>query len=72
MRRKSDPNQLSFEDVHLPFGRKLRRDNRGVILSKQIPRKKTKAIIDQMHSLRTKSTKKTRTRKAELLVSKAR
>ncbi len=37
MYRKSDPNQLSFEDFHLPFGGKLRSDNRWVILSKQIP-----------------------------------
>lgn len=37
MYRRSDPNQLSFEDFHLPFGGKLRSDNRWVILSKQIP-----------------------------------
>jgi len=40
MYRKSDPNQLTFEDFHLPFGGKLRSDNRWVILSKQIPRSK--------------------------------
>jgi len=37
MYRKSNPNQLSFEDFYLPFGGKLRRDKRWVILSKQIP-----------------------------------
>jgi len=37
MYRKSNPNQLAFEDFHLPFGGKLRSDNRWVILSKQIP-----------------------------------
>jgi len=35
--RGSDPNELSFEDLYLPFGGKLRSDNRWVILSKQIP-----------------------------------
>ena len=37
MYRRSDPNQLAFEDFHLPFGGKLRSNNRWVILSKQIP-----------------------------------
>jgi len=37
MYRKINPNQLSFEDFCLPFGGKLRSDNRWVILSKQIP-----------------------------------
>ncbi|MFQ5652455.1 MAG: IS5 family transposase [bacterium] len=37
MYRRNDPNQLSFEDFHLPFGGKLRSDNRWVILAKQIP-----------------------------------
>ncbi len=37
MYRKNDPNQLSFIDFDLPFGGKLRSDNRWVILSKQIP-----------------------------------
>ncbi len=37
MYRKSNPNQLSFEGFHLPFGGKLSSDNRWVILSKQIP-----------------------------------
>jgi hypothetical protein len=37
MYRKDNPNQLSFEDFYLPFGGKLRSDNRWVILSKQIP-----------------------------------
>jgi len=37
MYRKKDPNQLAFEDFHLPFGGKLRSDNRWVMLSKQIP-----------------------------------
>jgi len=34
---KANPNQLKFEDFYLPFGGKLRSDNRWVILSKQIP-----------------------------------
>jgi len=37
MYRKDDTNQLQFEDFYLPFGGKLRSDNRWVILSKQIP-----------------------------------
>ena len=37
MYRRSNPNQRSFEDFYLPFGGKLRSDNRWVILSKQIP-----------------------------------
>jgi len=37
MYRKSNPNQLSFEDFYLPFGGKLRRDKRWMILSKQTP-----------------------------------
>jgi hypothetical protein len=37
MYRKDDANQLRFEDFYLPFGGKLRSDNRWVILSKQIP-----------------------------------
>jgi IS5 family transposase len=36
MYRKTNPNQMYF-DFHLPFGGKLRRDNRWVILSQQIP-----------------------------------
>ncbi|HSF08219.1 MAG TPA: transposase [Nitrospirales bacterium] len=37
MYRKSNVNQLAFEDFVLPFGGKLRSDNRWVILAKQIP-----------------------------------
>lgn len=37
MYRKDNPHQLMFEDFYLPFGGKLRSDNRWVILSKQIP-----------------------------------
>jgi len=37
MYRKSDANQLKFEDFYLPFGGKLRSDNRWVIMAKQIP-----------------------------------
>ncbi len=37
MYRKDDANQLQFENFYLPFGGKLRSDNRWVILSKQIP-----------------------------------
>ena len=43
MYRKSNPKQLSFEDFHLPFGGKLRSDNRWVILSKQIAWDKVEA-----------------------------
>jgi cell pole-organizing protein PopZ len=34
---KDNANQLKFEDFYLPFGGKLRSDNRWVVLSKQIP-----------------------------------
>ena len=37
MYRKPPVNQLAFEDFVLPFGGKLRCDNRWVILAKQIP-----------------------------------
>ncbi len=37
MYRKENSNQLKFEDFYLPFGGKLRSNNRWVILSKQIP-----------------------------------
>jgi len=37
MYRKDNPHQLIFEDFYLPFGGKLRSDNRWVILSQQIP-----------------------------------
>ena len=37
MYRKANLNQLKFEKFYLPFGGKLRSDNRWVILSKQIP-----------------------------------
>jgi hypothetical protein len=37
MYRKTNQNQLKFEKFYMPFGGKLRSDNRWVILSKQIP-----------------------------------
>lgn len=37
MYRKDNPHQLQFEDFYLPFGGKLRSDNRWVMLSQQIP-----------------------------------
>lgn len=37
MYRKNHPKQLSFEDFYLPFGGKLRSDNRWVLLSKMVP-----------------------------------
>lgn len=37
MYRKDNPHQMEFEDFYLPFGGKLRSDNRWVILAKQIP-----------------------------------
>ena len=37
MYRKEDSHQLQFEDFYLPFGGRLRRDNRWVILAQQIP-----------------------------------
>ena len=37
MYRKPDVNQLAFEDFVLPFGGKLRSDNRWGVLAKQIP-----------------------------------
>jgi len=43
---KNDANQLKFEDFYLPFGGKLRSDNRWVVLSKQIPWQK----IEQQYS----------------------
>ena len=46
MYRKDDANQLKFEDFYLPFGGKLRSDNRWVVLSRQIPWKQ----IEQVYS----------------------
>ena len=37
MYRKDNPHQMRFENFYLPFGGKLRSDNRWVILSQQIP-----------------------------------
>ncbi len=37
MYRQEDPNQRTFEDFYLPFGGRLRSDNRWVVLAKQIP-----------------------------------
>jgi len=37
MYRKENPHQREFEDFYLPFGGKLRSDNRWVALSRQIP-----------------------------------
>lgn len=34
---QEDPNQMTFEDFYLPFGGRLRSDNRWVLLAKQIP-----------------------------------
>jgi hypothetical protein len=37
MYRKKDPRQLEFENFYLPFGGKLRSDNRWVLLAEKIP-----------------------------------
>ena len=37
MYHKDKPHQLQYEDFYLPFGGKLRSDNRWVVLSKLIP-----------------------------------
>ena len=37
MYRKDNARQLTFENFYLPFGGKLRSDNRWVVLAKQIP-----------------------------------
>jgi len=37
MYRKEDSHQLQFADFYLPFGGRLRGDNRWVILAQQIP-----------------------------------
>ena len=37
MYRKDNPHQLTFENFYLPFGGRLRSDNRWVILAAQIP-----------------------------------
>lgn len=34
---QNDANQMTFEDFYLPFGGRLRSDNRWVLLAKQIP-----------------------------------
>jgi len=37
MYRKEDVSQLKFEDFYLPFGGKLRSNNRWIIMAQQIP-----------------------------------
>jgi hypothetical protein len=37
MYRQDDPNQMEFQNFHLPFGGQLDGENRWVILAKQIP-----------------------------------
>jgi len=37
MYRKDDPNQMEFQNFHLPFGGQLDGENRWVILARQIP-----------------------------------
>ena len=46
MYRKPHANQLAFEDFVLPFGGKLRGDNRWVLLAKQIPW----AVVDMAYA----------------------
>jgi hypothetical protein len=43
MSKKFDDGQLEFENFYLPFGGKLRSDNRWVILAKQVPWQKIEA-----------------------------
>lgn len=50
MYRKPHVNQLAFEDFVLPFGGKLRSDNRWVILAKQIPWSAVDAAYAQQFS----------------------
>jgi hypothetical protein len=50
MYRKPHVNQLAFEDFVLPFGGKLRSDNRWVILAKQIPWAAVEAAYAQQFS----------------------
>lgn len=50
MYRKPDVNQLAFEDFVLPFGGKLRSDNRWVLLAKQIPWAGVEAAYAQQFS----------------------
>jgi len=46
MYRKDDPNQMEFQNFHLPFGGQLDGENRWVILARQIPWQR----IDQEYS----------------------
>jgi len=50
MYRKPSVNQLAFEDFVLPFGGKLRSDNRWVILAKHIPWAEVEAAYAQQFS----------------------
>ena len=53
MYRKDNANQLKFEDFYLPFGGKLRSDNRWVVLSRQIPWQQ----IEQTYSVNFSNSK---------------
>ncbi len=50
MYRKPDVNQLAFEEFVLPFGGKLRSDNRWVLLAKQIPWAEVETEYEQQFS----------------------
>ena len=50
MYRKPQSNQLAFEDFVVPFGGKLRRTNRWVILAKQIPWEEVEAAYARQFS----------------------
>jgi IS5 family transposase len=50
MYRQPDVNQLAFEDFVLPFGGKLRNDNRWVLLANQIPWAVVEAAYAQQFS----------------------
>lgn len=52
MYRREYTGQLEFEDFYLPFGGKLRSDNRWFILSKQIPWD----IIEQRYAVNFKGS----------------
>ncbi len=50
MYRKTPDNQLAFEDFYLPFGGKLRSNNRWVLLARMVPWKTVEAFYEKQFS----------------------
>jgi hypothetical protein len=50
MYRKDNPHQMKFQNFYLPFGGRLRSDNRWVILAEQIPWQQIEEVYGALFS----------------------